>query len=158
MKYYVSRGKSGKIPVLLNSEISSVTVDGRAVVHVRGGGKFIVTKCGNIEWLCREISATIGRVKSGTVNGNGFYDKFCKYVVKNNIGVLIIDIKMESTNGYSVLKYELSELIKHFGTNQCLNINNIPYIPKPKTAIKGSNWLTQNEGLNFRKLLLNYEY
>jgi hypothetical protein len=69
-----------------------------------------------------------------------------------------VEVLFTTINGYEALKYELSLLEEWFGKKECLNKNNIPHIPKTIMAKKGANWLTQNQALNFRKLLTKYDY
>lgn len=131
---------------------------GRNVIKITAGEKFIITKCGGLEWLRKEISSTYGKYQRRGIADDNFYIKLIQYCYKNQINKLIFEVVYNDENGYNVLKKELELLQENFGKKDCLNINNIPYIPKTIHAKQGSNWLKQNEYLNFMKLLKNYEY
>ena len=81
-----------------------------------------------------------------------------EYMHKRNINVVKVDMLIHSENGYAILKEELKQLREHFGSPRCLNPNNEPIMPQWKAPKKEGergtfNWLTQNEYLNFKKLL-----
>ena len=131
---------------------------GRAIVKVSMGDYYIITKCGNIAWLDKEIRSTYRKyIKSGVIETN-FYIDFIESLGKTQTRYGQIEVLFQTTNGYELLKKELELLMEHFGKRNCKNTNNIPYIPKTIHANKGSNWLKQNEYLNFMRLLKNYEY
>lgn len=128
------------------------------IIKITSRDKFIIFKTVNIEWMISEIQSTYGKYnRNGVLETNLFYP-LIKHVYGHEIHDIKVEILLTTTNGYEALKFELEQLIEHFGTKPCLNKNNIPHIPKTVVAKKGSNWLTQNEALNFRKLLLKYEF
>lgn len=140
---------------------SIVEVKGRAVVKLSFDDKFMITKAGALEWLCREINRTYGKYTRGVASGtvqDSLYFPLVKHCYKYSIDKVFIEIVFQSENGYEVLKNELEQLTEAFKDKNCLNTNNIPYIPKTTHAKKGSSWLKQNEYLNFMKLLKKYEY
>jgi len=129
-----------------------------SIVKITCEDKFYIAKTVNIEWLIKELKSVYGKFhRLGIYETNLFYP-LVKYVYTHDIHKINIDILFTSTNGYHALKYELEQLIKWFGKKECLNQNNIPHIPKTVVAKKGSSWLTQNQALNFRKLLTKYEF
>ena len=131
---------------------------GRTIVKVSCGDFYVITKCGSIEWLVSELNTTLSKYKKQGVNKDNLYIRFIEKVHKLDFKKGVIEVLYQSDNGYDLLKKELELLIEHYGKRNCMNSNNIPYIPKTIHAKKGSNWLKQNEYLNFMKLLKNYEY
>ncbi len=131
---------------------------GRVIVKVSFGDFYVITKCGSIDWLIHELNTTLSKYKKQGVNKDNLYIRFVEKVHKLDFKKGVIEVLYQSDNGYDLLKKELELLIEHYGKRNCMNSNNIPYIPKTIHANKGSNWLKQNEYLNFMKLLKNYEY
>lgn len=129
-----------------------------SIIQISCGEKFYIAKTANISWMIEEIKSVYRKyLDKGVLETNLFYP-LVKYIYSKTIDILRVDVLFTSTDGYQVLKFELDQLAQHFGTKNCLNINNVPHIPKTKLAKKGSNWLTQNESLNYRKLLKKYNY
>lgn len=132
----------------------------RSVVKITAGDKYIITKCGSIEWLCKEISTLLGKYQRRNVgiDETNFYTPLIQYIYKYQIPEINIEVLYTSTNGYNVLKYELDELMKHFGKKGCLNNNTTPYLPalkqKDGTDQPSSRWLTLTQFANFNKLLI----
>ena len=131
---------------------------GRAIVKVSCGDYYMITKCGAIEWLEKELNKTFSSYTNQGVHKDNLHLKFIEKCHKLGFNKGVIEVLYQTTNGYDLLKKELELLMEHFGKKNCMNSNNIPYIPKTIHANKGSNWLRQNEYLNFMKLLKNYEY
>lgn len=133
---------------------------GRAIVKITMGDYYIITKCGSINWLNQEIRNTYKKYKYNKdgVPSTNLYISFIEAIHKKELQYGKIEVLFQSNNGYELLKYELELLIEHFGKRNCKNSNNIPYIPKTVHANKGSNWLKQNEYLNFMKLLKKYNF
>ena len=130
----------------------------RSVFKIICGEKYFIGKASSIEWLSSELKTTYGKyLRGGIPETNMFYPVLREYVSKE-LEELEIEVLFSSDNGYELLKFELEQLIAHYSKPGCLNPNNIPYIPKTTVAAKGSNWLTQNQALNFRKLLKKYSY
>jgi hypothetical protein len=129
-----------------------------SILKITSRDKFIIFKTVNIEWMIKEIKSTYGKfIRKGILETNLFYP-LIKHIYGHETHDIKIEILLTTTDGYQALKFELEQLIKHFGTKECLNKNNVPHIPKTVVAKKGSDWLTQNEALNFRKLLTKYSY
>jgi hypothetical protein len=133
-------------------------IDGRAMVKITCGEYYVITKCGQLEWLVDELNTTISKYKKGGILETNIYFALVKKVYKDKILKGSIDVLFQSKNGYEVLKKELETLAECYGKKECLNISNVPYIPKTVHAKKGSNWLKQNEYLNYMKLLKTYNY
>jgi hypothetical protein len=129
-----------------------------SILQLSCGNKFIITKSANPEWMVKELKKSNHKyLDKGLYETNLFYPLIA-HAYKNNLHIVKVEVLFTSTDGYKVLKFELNQLEMHFGKPDCLNLNNIPYIPKTVLAAKGSNWLTQNQALNFRKLLTKYDY
>lgn len=131
-----------------------------SILRLGCGDKFLITKSANPEWMVKEIVTTYNKYlkkDSGIYETNLFFS-LLKYSYTHEHPIIVVEVLFTSTDGYQVLKFELEQLVQHFGSKDCLNTNNIPHIPKTVLAAKGSNWLTQNQALNFRKLLTKYNY
>lgn len=131
-----------------------------SVLRLGCGDKFLITKSANPTWMIGEIKTTYSKYLKkdlGIYETNLFFP-LLKYSYTHEFPIIVVEILFTSTDGYQVLKFELEQLMQHFGSKECLNTNNIPHIPKTVMAAKGSNWLTQNQGLNFRKLLTKFTY
>lgn len=139
-------------------KIKNREIKGNAIVKLSYGDKYIITKCRDIGWLEKEFRSTLRRYDDKELKRENFYYKFAKYIHSVDAKKVLCEIIYQTENGYDVLKKELELLIEHYGNKDCMNENNIPYIPKTIHAKKGSSWLKQNEFLNFMKLLKNYEY
>lgn len=132
----------------------------RCVFKITIGEKFYIGKTSNLLFTKTELQKVYGkyvRRDVGVLETNLFYP-LAKEIFKHEKAVVVIEVLFASENGYSILKFELEQLAEYYGQKNCLNQNKIPHIPKTIVAKKGSNWLTQNEALNFRKLLTKYEY
>lgn len=128
------------------------------VFEISIGDKYYIGKSSNLLFVKTEIQTTYGKYnRKGLLETNLFYP-VAKEIHKQEKPIVEIKVLFASSNGYDVLKFELCQLSEHFGQKNCLNLNNIPHIPKTVIAKKGSNWLTQNQALNFRKLLTKYNY
>lgn len=129
-----------------------------SILRLSCGDKFMIVKSANPNWMIEEIKKVHNKyLDSGIYESNMFYP-LVKYAYAKDLHIVNVEVLFTSTDGYKVLKFELNQLEQYFGTPDCLNENNIPHIPKTKLASKGSNWLTQNQALNFRKLLSKYVY
>lgn len=122
------------------------------------GTKFYIAKTVNIEWMVDQIRRVYGKYHRGGIQETDLFYPLVRYVCKQDVQKIKIEILLVTTNGYEALKFELGFLEEFFGKKDCLNLNNIPHIPKTTYAKKGSNWLTMNQALNFRKLLTKYIY
>lgn len=121
-------------------------------------GRYIILKTMNLEFLRVELFKMYGRYHRNGVAETHFLFPLIKHIGRMDHPKIKVDVLFESDNGYDVLKSELDQLAEHFGNKDCLNTNNVPYIPKTQHAKSGSRWLTQNQALNFRKLLKKYSY
>ncbi len=131
-----------------------------SVLRLSCGDKFLITKSANPDWMVEEIKKTYHKYldKDAGIYETNLFFPLLKYSYTHEFPIIVVEVLFTSTDGYKVLKYELEQLIQHFGTKDCLNTNNVPHIPKTVRAAKGSNWLTENQALNFRKLLTKYDY
>jgi hypothetical protein len=139
-------------------KIKNKEINGTAIVKLSYGDKFIITKTRNILFLQSEISKSMGMYRKKKLDKSKFYYLFAKYLCSVEAKRVMCEKLFESENGYEVLKKELEILIELYPNSNCTNQNNIPYLPKTVRAAKGSNWLKQNEYLNFMKLLKGYDY
>jgi hypothetical protein len=133
---------------------------GRALIKLSFGQYYVITKCGEIGFIDNEIRTMHKRYLHNRdgIPTNGLYFRLIETIYKQELEFGIVEVLLQTTNGYDLLKAELKLLEDHYSKKYCLNSNNIPYIPKTVHANKGSNWLTQNEYLNFMKLLKKYDY
>lgn len=129
-----------------------------SILKITCEDKFYIAKTVNITWLIEEIKTVYGKYLRGGVLETNLLYPLVKYVYRHEIHKIKIEVLFTTINGYQALKFELEHLMQWFGKRECLNKNNIPHIPKTVYAKKGSNWLTQNQALNFHKLLTKYEF
>lgn len=131
----------------------------KCVIKIAVGGKYFIGRSLNFEFIDRELRDVLKRYKykQGVWETNLFYP-VVKYIVDKSIEFVQVEILFKSESGYEILKEELRQLELNFGKRNCLNQNNIPHVPKFKTAKSTSKWLTHNEFLNFKKLLSKYDY
>lgn len=120
--------------------------------------KFYIAKTINIEWMIGEIKKCYGKYLRGGIYETNLFYPLIRYIYSHEIHKMKVEVLLTTTNGYNALKFELQQLEEWFGKKECLNKNNIPHIPKTVVAKTGANWLTQNQALNFRKLLTKYDY
>jgi hypothetical protein len=143
---------------MLNIKLPKVIPNTVCVFKILIGEHFYIGKSSNLNFVKSEIQNTYGKyLRNGISESNMFYP-VVKKAHKNPTLPILIEVLLASDNGYEILKVELELLSKEFGKPLCLNMNNIPHIPKTAVAAKGSNWLTMNQSLNFRKLLSKYRY
>ena len=147
-----NRDKQKKDPSLIHAPAK------RMIVKVTANDKYIITKCGVLAQLCYTLHQTYRRYCKNGIWDQDFYFKYVKHCHESQPKKVVIEVLYSDDNGYNILKKELELLQEHFGKKECLNMNNIPYIPKTTHAAKGSNWLKPNEYLNFMRLLKNYDY
>ena len=143
---------------MINFKLPKDIPSTRCVFKLTVGEKFYIGKASNILFIKTEIQKVYGKYLRGGITEDNLFYPVVKELHKQDKPTLELEVMYQSDNGYNLLKHELEQLEEYFGTKNCLNKNNIPHIPKTVAMKKGSNWLTQNEALNFRKLLTKYEY
>lgn len=129
-----------------------------SILMLTCGEKYYIAKTANPSWMIEEIKTSYGRYMKDLLPKDNLFYPLINFMYKQDNHTVKVEVLFTSTDGYHVLKFELDQLIQHFGTKNCLNKNNVPHIPKTKRAKKGSNWLTVNQELNFRRLLTKYQY
>lgn len=129
-----------------------------SILKITCEDKFYIAKTVNPAWMVEEIKNVYGKYQRNGVLETNLFFPLVKYIYRHEIHKIKVEVLLTTTNGYQALKFELEQLIQHFGKPQCLNRNNIPHIPKTEVAKKGSGWLTMNQSLNFRKLLTKYKF
>lgn len=128
------------------------------IIKITVRDKFMIFKTVNLEWMVEEIKKVYGKYNRKGIDESNLFFPLIKRIYGHEIHDIVIEILFTTTDGYQALKFELEQLMRFFGKEECMNRNNIPHIPKTVVAAKGSNWLTQNQALNFRKLLTKYNY
>lgn len=129
------------------------------VVKIKVGDRFYIGRSVGFKFLSDEMRKVYAdyNYRAG-VYENHLYYPIVKYMHTSGIETAEVEVLFKSENGYEVLKEELNQLIKNFTKKRCLNANNVPYIPKEFTTKTKSKWLTQNEWLNFKKLIKQYDF
>lgn len=143
---------------MIKFKLPSVIPSNVSIIKISCDDKFYIAKTSNILWIEKELQSTFGKYLRIGIPETNLYYPIVRLLYKQEKPKLVIDVLFSSDNGYDVLKFELQMLMEWFGTKDCLNKNNIPHIPKTTVAKKGSSWLTQNQALNFRKLLTKFKY
>jgi hypothetical protein len=152
---FVKGNRSTKVDVNAPKEKLVLNLSGRTVVKLKAGDKYVITKTGNIEWLCRELGNTLARYVDGQLPKDNLYYKLVKHIFDFGIKDITVQFLFNSDSGYEVLKFEQDQLDKFYGKKACLNIHRTSYMPRTvnKDQIPISLWLKVNESLNFYKLL-----
>jgi len=127
------------------------------VFQINCGESFYIGHTTSIDWLRKELASTYGRYHRGGIPDSNLFYKLLRCYHAQEKPELRISVVLETDNGYEILKQELLLLAASVGTKGCLNESYVPYIPKTVHANKGSNWLTQNQYLNFMRLLKRYK-
>ena len=130
----------------------------KSVFTATCGDRFWIGHTTSFFWLEPHLRKLFFKYHDGGIPETELYFPIIKAAAKMDRPTINLKVEFTHESGYQVLKHELGMLEEWFGKRACLNRNNIPYIPKTVRAKKGSNWLTDNEALNFRKLLTKYEY
>lgn len=126
-----------------------------SVIKVICGDKFYIGKTASITWFSEAIKKAYGKYvfRNGLREDNMFYP-IVKFIHKAQITDVYIDVIFSSDNGYKVLQTELQQLLQHFGTKHCININNIPIVPKTSYNEEHKDkWLTLPQSLNYYRYL-----
>lgn len=84
---------------------------------------------------------------------NSYYFKFYSYVYKNPKLPLIVEVLLESSNAYDLLKLEQQLLTKYLSDKKCLNSNLTSYIPKYNKKSCMYGWINKGSVLAFKKYL-----
>lgn len=130
----------------------------KVVFTAHCGDRFWIGHTTSFIWMEQHLRKLFFKLHDDGVPAGELYLPIVKAASKMERPAINLKVEFTHESGYQVLKTELEMLIEWFGKRECLNVNNIPYIPKTTHAKTGSKWLTQNEGLNFRKLLKKYEF
>jgi hypothetical protein len=138
---------------MLNINLPEEIPPTRSVFVAKVNKKMYIGKTSNLEWLAAELKNTYGKYTRLGIPENNLFYPLLKYYHESGAEEMKIDVLFYSEKGYDILKFELEQLQDHFGKAYCLNKNHIPHIPKTIRAIKGSNWLTEADRMNFAKLL-----
>lgn len=152
---FVKGTTAKKVDINASNSALVMKLSGRTVVKVKAGDKFVITKTGNIEWLCRELSSSLARYADGKLPKDNLYFKLISYIFDYGVKDITIEFLFNSENGYQVLKFEQDQLDKLKKKKTCLNRDRTAYMPRTKNpeGIPVSLWLTKNQSLNFYKLL-----
>lgn len=152
---FIKGKKTTKVNIDAPKSELVLKLPGRTVVKVKAGDKFVITKTGNIEWLCRELSTSLARYINNQLPKDNLYYKLSKYIFDYGINDIKIEFLFNSENGYEILKFEQDQLDKDHKKKGCLNLYRTAYMPRTKNpeGIPISLWLKVNESLNFYKLL-----
>ena len=135
----------------------------RSVIKVTVGEKYYIAKASSVIGFVKEMDAQHRRAFRPGDRTKNLYWPIVAEMIKQpdpENPVMTIEPLFSSNNGYLVLKFELEQLSKHFGKKNCINANNVPYVPKTTASAQAnkSTWLTPNELMNYSKLLKQYEY
>lgn len=141
-------------------KLNGVIPEGHIAVFTANIGEYYyIGHTTSFEWLIKEIKSKWAKYVAGAgVDTDNLFLPILKAAANQETAIIILKVEFTHESGYQVLKYELEKMETEFGTKFCLNRINIPYIPKTIHAKRGSNWLTQNQYLNFMKLLRKYDF
>ena len=130
-----------------------------SVVKIKVGGKIYIAKTHNQIWLANELVNMYGKYQRELLKEDNLYYPVIKYAVSKGIQEIYFETLYSNVSGYRVLVYELEMLAKYFGKRNCLNANNVPYVPKTNYERPGAyTWLQRNEELNYTKQLKKWDF
>ena len=128
------------------------------VVKILIGEKYFITHVTSLSFLQKEIQNTWGKYHRVGIMEKNLYYPVIRQLARVDKKEVEFQVLYQDASGYNVLKFELGVFVEEFGKPNCLNEENVPYVPKTTNAKKGSNWLTPNEFLNYSKLIKQYEH
>lgn len=117
------------------------------------GKKFYIAKAKNFAWFGQNLTKLLKAYNSNGTDANDLYFPIIKHIHNTGYYDVRIEFICQSENPYEVIKAEYLALKVVFGTSLCLNKNNEPYTPIWNEKTKMFGWLTQNQFLNFKKLV-----
>jgi|688.fasta_scaffold1028970_2 hypothetical protein len=123
------------------------------LVKITAGNRFLIVKTKNLAWLFTELNKMQKKYVAQGVNKTNTYLPLIEHLYRRKLNEVSTEVLLHTENGYDILKMELELLREHYGTERCLNINSEPYIPAWNPKEKSFNWLTQNQLLNYYKLV-----
>src|SRR5258708_7278374 len=88
---------------------------------------------------------------------NNLYYYFFTYVEKQKEGLFQVEILLESSNAYELLKSEQKALKEASKDKKCLNNNTEAYIPDYNEVTGMYGWIPKTAVLNFRKWLKSHK-
>jgi hypothetical protein len=88
--------------------------------------------------------------------GNLYYH-FFTYIEKQKEGLFQVEILLESTNAYELLKAEQTALKGAGKDKKCLNNNTEAYVPDYNEITGMYGWIQKTAVLNFRKWLKSHK-
>lgn len=139
---------------------------GACVYKLWYGDRFIIVKgktlAGSIflieKGFAYFISGGGGSGKTATGEGhkewdgkNTFYYQFYKWVKENPQYKPVIEIILESENGYDLLVCEQKLIDENIRNKKCLNSNVEAYVPKYREKTQSYGWISKAHYLNFKK-------
>lgn len=84
---------------------------------------------------------------------NTYYFKFYSYIHDNPKQEFMVEVLLETNNGYQLLKKEEQELSKCISDKKCFNSNVTAYIPKFRSKTNSYGWLSKRNVADFRRFL-----
>ena len=84
---------------------------------------------------------------------NTYYRRLYTYIQKNPGLLFRVEVLLEDSNGYNLLKKEQTELDAGIRDKRCLNSNVTSYIPQYRPTSKSYGWISRAHVLCFKKYL-----
>lgn len=152
--------------ITLTEEQSEVA---SCVYKLHISGKYLIVKAKSLEsslffidkgfqsflmrggWVINGKGAGEGQ-KEGVTN-NTFYMPLYKLLKKDVAAPVTVEIILESSDAFQLLKCEQEELNGHIGDKKCLNTNIAAYIPKYNPKTRKHNWISKYMVDKFKKWL-----
>lgn len=123
---------------------------------MRIGNKYYIAKTKTCMWLEQHLNKLLKAYYSNGIDSTDLYHPIVKRIHTSGIYDINIEFICQSENAYEVIKAELEALYQYAGTLGCMNKNVEPYMPKYNRNTKMYGWLTKNQFLNYKKLVIAY--
>lgn len=117
------------------------------------GSKFYIAKTKTCLWLPTHLNRLIKQYNISGINPNDIYFPIVKQIHNTGYYECLIEFICQSDDPYDVVKAEFLALQENKENKKCINRNDKPYIPKYNSKTKMFGWLTQNQFLNYCKVL-----
>ena len=128
-----------------------------ACVRLNIGSKFFIVKTKSLAWLEMQLNKCLKAYNISGLSVDNIFYPIVRYIHKTGHYEIYVKVILQSENAYQVIKAEYLALKKVEGQQLCLNASFAPYEPKFNAKTDMFGWLTKNQFLNYKKLLVNEE-
>lgn len=118
--------------------------------------RYVIVKTNNHENSVKAIQKALNQFMRHSElqrNPDNLYYHFFSYIEKNENGTFAVEILLEDSNAYELLKFEQQTLLVATKDKKCLNNNIEAYIPLYNEETGNYGWIPKQAVLNFKKWL-----